>query len=47
VLLVAEHGLGLLLVVPEGRAGRDRVELLDLQALVVDVKATSGARLPW
>ena len=46
LLLVAQQRLRLLLVVPEVRARRDRVELLDLQALVVDVKVTSGARPP-
>ena len=46
LLLVAQQRLRLLLVVPEVRPRGDRVELLDLQALVVDVKATSGARPP-
>jgi hypothetical protein len=46
VLLVAEDGLRLLLVVPERRFGRDRIELLDLQTLRIDVKATSGAPPP-
>jgi hypothetical protein len=44
LLLVLEQPLRLFLVVPEVRPGRDGVELLDLQALLVDVKVTSGAR---
>jgi len=44
LLLVAQDGLRLLLVLPERRPGRDRIELLDLQALLIDVKVTSGAR---
>ena len=46
LLLVAKHGLRLLLVVPEVRTRRDRIELLDLQPLVIDVKVTSGALGP-
>jgi hypothetical protein len=46
LLLAAQQRLGLLLVVPEGRPRGDRIELLDLQALLVDVKATSGAPGP-
>jgi hypothetical protein len=45
-LLVPEQRLRLLLVIPEVRARRDRVELLDLQSLVIDVKVTSGALSP-
>jgi hypothetical protein len=43
VLLVPKQVLRLLLVVPEAGARRDRIELLDLQALLIDVKVTSGA----
>jgi len=46
LLLAAQQRLGLLLVIPEGRPRGDRIELLDLQALLVDVKATSGAPGP-
>jgi len=46
LLLAAQQRLGLLLVVPERRPRGDRIELLDLQALLVDVKATSGAPGP-
>ena len=46
LLLVLQQRLRLLLVVPEVRPRGDGVELLDLQALLVDVKVTSGARPP-
>jgi hypothetical protein len=47
LLLLLEDALRLLRVVPEGRARRQRVELLDLQALAIDVKDAPGARRPW
>jgi hypothetical protein len=46
LLLAAQQRLRLLLVVPERGARGDGIELLDLQALLVDVKATSGAPGP-
>src|SRR4029079_13509645 len=46
LLLVAQHVLRLFLVLPERGARGHRIELFDLQALLIDVKATSGARSP-